>query len=422
MPMEPSMPRDPSPAQVEASRRNGRRSHGPVTPEGKARAAINARTFGLRSSIHSVIGDEDLPHYEMLRDSIHDHFQPASPLEAALCARMVTALWRAERAEQLERAFWCATPPGAPDEPHLQLQMTLVHDQDKRRASLPTALRYLAEANNAFARALRNLTQLRSGKADPLAENPFVPSDGDPATPLNFTNEPENGCGPDRPDEAGSRRSASPNEPGQQVHPVSTNEPKNRRSPEVPGEPEIDSSDEPNEPGPFCTNEPEPILPLPLGPDSCTEPGPSPSGSDLSSASVRTNEPELPSGPARDAAHSRDGADESDRAGNAAGSGSGGKHGPGAAPGSGGHSSAAMSNRMRAVTPPAANDHTNEPEPDTPAGQALRELAHLRSQIARRFDLPYREAAEAYLLRFGVDGKGPPAWLRDLPPSVARAG
>jgi hypothetical protein len=47
-------PRPRTPAQIEASRRNGARSKGPVTAEGKARASRNALKHGLTATHHLV--------------------------------------------------------------------------------------------------------------------------------------------------------------------------------------------------------------------------------------------------------------------------------------------------------------------------------------------------------------------------------
>ena len=51
-------PRPRSPAQIAASRRNGARSKGPVTEEGKERASRNALKHGLTSMHHLVLEDE----------------------------------------------------------------------------------------------------------------------------------------------------------------------------------------------------------------------------------------------------------------------------------------------------------------------------------------------------------------------------
>jgi hypothetical protein len=170
------MPRNPSPAQIEASRRNGRRSHGPITPAGKAHAALNARTWGLRSVDYFPTGDEDVERFNQLQNSIQDEFRPSSPLEAALCARMVAALWRSERAERLEGNYWAFPPVDCPDTSMARIDI-LGHDVRHHRPTLDTIMRYLSQAQQAYNRAFRQLQLLREGRADPAEDALFVTSD-----------------------------------------------------------------------------------------------------------------------------------------------------------------------------------------------------------------------------------------------------
>ena len=48
-----------SSARAEASRKNGAKSRGPKSPEGKARSSRNALRHGLRANKHVLLPDED---------------------------------------------------------------------------------------------------------------------------------------------------------------------------------------------------------------------------------------------------------------------------------------------------------------------------------------------------------------------------
>src|SRR3954462_7285596 len=103
-------PRPRSPAQIEASRRNGARSRGPITAEGKARASRNALKHGLAALHHLVLEDEAPAELEGLTERLLEELGAESELEARLVRRIAIAFWKGERAERLEVALFAAAP------------------------------------------------------------------------------------------------------------------------------------------------------------------------------------------------------------------------------------------------------------------------------------------------------------------------
>jgi hypothetical protein len=85
------------PARAAASRRNGAKSKGPKTPEGKARSARNALRHGLCAQRFVVLGDEDLAAFEALEAALMAELAPQGALQAVLARRIVAATWRLER-------------------------------------------------------------------------------------------------------------------------------------------------------------------------------------------------------------------------------------------------------------------------------------------------------------------------------------
>ena len=99
-----------SPAQIAASRRNGARSNGPVTPEGKARSSRNALKHGLCAMRHLVLEDEVPDDLEALIAHLAAEVGAASEIEARLARRLAIAFWKGERAERIEVALFDAAP------------------------------------------------------------------------------------------------------------------------------------------------------------------------------------------------------------------------------------------------------------------------------------------------------------------------
>ena len=96
-----SEPRPRTPAQIEASRRNGARSHGPVTAEGKARASRNALKHGLCAMQHLVLEDEAPDDLDALIAHLTEEVGATSEIEARLARRLAIAFWKGERAERI---------------------------------------------------------------------------------------------------------------------------------------------------------------------------------------------------------------------------------------------------------------------------------------------------------------------------------
>src|ERR1044072_6825725 len=87
---------------IEASRANGARSKGPVTPEGKKRSAVNAMRHGLLADV-LVLDGEARENFELLLDQHVDRLQPADGVEYALVEEMASAYWRLHRNWAIEK-------------------------------------------------------------------------------------------------------------------------------------------------------------------------------------------------------------------------------------------------------------------------------------------------------------------------------
>jgi hypothetical protein len=89
-------------ARTEASRKNGARSRGPNTAEGKARAAQNALKHGMRAQKYLVLPDEDAAEFGGLEAALVEELAPVGALQAVLARRVAVAAWRLARADRIE--------------------------------------------------------------------------------------------------------------------------------------------------------------------------------------------------------------------------------------------------------------------------------------------------------------------------------
>jgi hypothetical protein len=102
--------------QKAASRANGARSRGPVTPDGKLRSSRSAQ---VRSPAHRnilerglltrtvVLDGESRPRFQALMTSLQEELKPETAIENLLVHKMAAAHWRLMRVWAMERS--CAS-------------------------------------------------------------------------------------------------------------------------------------------------------------------------------------------------------------------------------------------------------------------------------------------------------------------------
>src|ERR1700692_588615 len=91
--------------QIEANRRNARKSTGPVTEEGKQNSRRNAVRHGLTAE--TVIGAlEDAQDYQAFEAAIVADYDAQSAVERELVLRLASLLWRLRRATTIETGLF----------------------------------------------------------------------------------------------------------------------------------------------------------------------------------------------------------------------------------------------------------------------------------------------------------------------------
>ena len=109
--------------QIEANRRNARKSTGPITEEGKQRSRCNAVRHELTAE--TVIGAlEDGEDYKAFEATIIADYDAQSTVERELVLRLASLLWRLRRATSIETGLF---------------EIQANHLSDFRQAPLPSS-------------------------------------------------------------------------------------------------------------------------------------------------------------------------------------------------------------------------------------------------------------------------------------------
>ena len=91
--------------QVQANRRNARKSTGPKTKKGKAVARLNALQHGLTAK-QVVIPGEDEQDFRELCERLVIELNPKGVLESQLVGRIAVTFWRLPRAHRIEAGIF----------------------------------------------------------------------------------------------------------------------------------------------------------------------------------------------------------------------------------------------------------------------------------------------------------------------------
>ena len=140
--------------QKAASRANGAKTHGPITPEGKRKSARNSFRHGLLAKA-IVFEGESPKQFAALLKAFCDELQPRSPIEDLLIQKMAVNQWRQERlwGEEKARASRQTTQETQP-------QTTATHPEESLIASRTTVSEM--HYDRQFDRALDRLLQYRA--------------------------------------------------------------------------------------------------------------------------------------------------------------------------------------------------------------------------------------------------------------------
>ena len=172
-----------------ASRANGKKSQGPVTPEGKARSAANATRHGLaapgRLADSVCLTIENRAEFISLHEAFAAEHAPAKPTEHLLVEEIAVARWRLQRAWVMETALLENQMDRMMDDLERDYEtmdeatrLTLAfRDLAEKSPTLQVLQRYESRLSRQLERCLKRLTALRSPKETPdLLNGPTEPN------------------------------------------------------------------------------------------------------------------------------------------------------------------------------------------------------------------------------------------------------
>lgn len=165
-----------TPARAESSRRNGHRSRGPVTPDGKARSSRNAVRHGvLTADVSAGDSPEEREEFSALLGQLQVELAPTSLLERSIVELIAATLWRTRKVLRFEagRALERDAAPNQlerllrdleteqPSDPEALERARALSKSLPPEGALDLAMRYEAHLTRGLGRLLVQLEQAR---------------------------------------------------------------------------------------------------------------------------------------------------------------------------------------------------------------------------------------------------------------------
>ena len=200
--------------QTAANRINAQKSTGPRSAAGKMKSALNARKHGFSGSITTVVRLEDHDEIHQLRQDLLDLYRPVNSHEIFALERVAVCQMSLIRAERLEAGLFTTCldkaldPEGQPI--HLMsrelagdgdIEITRVQNRNfalgegfHRATQKPHTwalfLRYQAQAERLYRRAIQEFERLRALRPELEAEETEIPNEPD-SLPQPEANQPD---------------------------------------------------------------------------------------------------------------------------------------------------------------------------------------------------------------------------------------
>ena len=140
--------------QIAASRKNGRKSRGAVTPEGKARVVTANLRTGVFAETHTLPWEAQ-DDFDQLREEYYSRHPPASPEARFLLDQLIMCEWQMRRFHTAGDALWRAHAEAAPED--VDPAAFALHQADLNLQRLQYRVN---STNRAFHAALKNLERL----------------------------------------------------------------------------------------------------------------------------------------------------------------------------------------------------------------------------------------------------------------------